>query len=40
VRSLGAWGAPTGIRVTIGTPEQNELLLTAVRKIASLSESP
>jgi histidinol-phosphate aminotransferase len=40
VRSLGAWGAPTGIRVTIGTPEQNELLLTAVRKIASLPESP
>jgi histidinol-phosphate aminotransferase len=40
VRPLGAWGAPTCIRVTVGTPEQNELFLSAVRKIAELSQRP
>ena len=34
VRPLGAWGAPTCVRISIGTPEQNEFLLAAVRKIA------
>jgi histidinol-phosphate aminotransferase len=34
VRPLGAWGAPTCVRISIGTPEQNEFLLNAVRKIA------
>jgi histidinol-phosphate aminotransferase len=33
IRALGAWGAPTAIRVTIGTPEQNERFLTVVRKV-------
>jgi histidinol-phosphate aminotransferase len=33
VRPLPAWGAPTCIRVTIGTPEQNQFFLGAVRKI-------
>ena len=33
VRPLGAWGAPNGIRVTIGTPEQNQFFLGAVRKM-------
>ena len=34
IRPLGPWGAPTAIRVTIGTPEQNEIFLAAFRKIA------
>lgn len=32
VRPLGAWGAPQAIRVTIGTPEQNEVFLRVFRK--------
>lgn len=32
VRPLTAWGIPTGIRVTIGTPEQNQRFLTALAK--------
>ena len=34
VRPLGPWGIPTGIRVTIGTPEQNELFIAALAKAA------
>jgi histidinol-phosphate aminotransferase len=30
VRPLGPWGIPTAIRVTIGTPEQNELFIAAL----------
>ena len=30
VRPLGAWGAPTSIRVTLGTPEQNHFLVQAL----------
>jgi histidinol-phosphate aminotransferase len=30
VRPLGAWGAPTSIRVTLGTPEQNKLFVEAL----------
>jgi histidinol-phosphate aminotransferase len=30
---LGAYGAPTAIRVTIGTPEQNEIFVNAFRKV-------
>src|SRR6266567_3363615 len=33
VRSLNGWGAPSCIRVSIGTPEQNATLLDAVRRI-------
>ncbi len=33
VRSLVPWGIPNGIRVTIGTPEQNELLVRALTKV-------
>ncbi len=33
VRPLGPWGAPNCIRVTIGTPEQNQALLQAVRRL-------
>jgi len=31
VRPLGAWGAPTCIRVSVGTSEQNEFLLSGLR---------
>lgn len=34
VKPLGVWGAPTCIRVSIGTPEQNQLFLDTVRKAA------
>jgi histidinol-phosphate aminotransferase len=34
VRPLGGWGAPTCVRVSIGTPEQNQFFLNAARKIA------
>jgi histidinol-phosphate aminotransferase len=33
VRPLGPWGSPTAIRVTIGTPEQNDIFLKAFRKV-------
>jgi histidinol-phosphate aminotransferase len=33
IRSLEAWGAPTAIRVTIGTPKQNDLFLRALKKV-------
>ena len=33
VRPLGAWGAPSCVRVSIGTPEQNQFLLSAMRKV-------
>jgi histidinol-phosphate aminotransferase len=33
VRPLGPWGAPSAIRVTIGTPEQNEIFLKAFKKV-------
>jgi histidinol-phosphate aminotransferase len=29
----GSWGAPTAIRVTVGTPEQNELFIKAFKKV-------
>jgi histidinol-phosphate aminotransferase len=36
VRPLNAWGAPNCIRVSIGTPEQNQSFLAAMRKIARI----
>ena len=33
IRPLGPWGAPTAIRVTIGTPEQNGIFLNAFKKV-------
>ncbi|HZQ22772.1 MAG TPA: histidinol-phosphate transaminase [Terriglobales bacterium] len=33
IRSLKAWGAPEAIRVTIGSPKQNEIFLAALRKV-------
>src|ERR1700692_46998 len=35
VRPLGSWGAPNCIRVTIGTPEQNQAFLQAARRFGS-----
>jgi histidinol-phosphate aminotransferase len=35
VRPLGHWGAPNCIRVTIGTPEQNQIFLGAMRRLGS-----
>jgi histidinol-phosphate/aromatic aminotransferase/cobyric acid decarboxylase-like protein len=32
VRALSAWGAPSAIRVTVGTPEHNRLFLAALKK--------
>lgn len=34
IRPLTAWGAPNAIRVSIGTPEQNESFLRAMEKVA------
>src|SRR5215470_9209569 len=33
IRPLAPWGAPTAIRVTVGTPEQNRHFLAAFRKV-------
>jgi histidinol-phosphate aminotransferase len=33
VRPLAPWGAPSAIRVTIGTPEQNHIFLNAFKKV-------
>lgn len=35
VRSLVPWGIPNGIRVTIGTPEQNERFMQVLKKVLS-----
>jgi histidinol-phosphate aminotransferase len=37
VRPLSAWGAPTCVRVSIGTPQQNQIFLDAAGKIAARS---
>jgi histidinol-phosphate aminotransferase len=35
IRPLGPWGAPRAIRITIGTPEQNQMFLQAFRKVTA-----
>jgi histidinol-phosphate aminotransferase len=35
VRPLGPWGAPNCIRVTIGTSEQNQIFLSAMRRLST-----
>ncbi len=40
IRPLGAWGISNGIRVTIGTPEQNERFLSAVKKVMAPAMLP
>jgi histidinol-phosphate aminotransferase len=37
VRPLGAWGAASCVRVTVGTPEQNRGFLEAVRRVGTAS---
>ena len=37
VRPLTAWGAPHAMRVTIGTPAQNQVFLAAFRKVFAVS---
>lgn len=37
IRPLGPWGAPTAIRITIGTPEQNGIFLKAFKKVMERS---
>jgi len=37
VRALGVWGAPNCVRVSIGTPQQNQFLLKAASKIVAAS---
>jgi histidinol-phosphate aminotransferase len=39
VRPLGPWGAPNCIRVTIGTPEQNQAFFDAMRRAGSASST-
>jgi histidinol-phosphate aminotransferase len=39
VRPLGPWGAPNCIRVTIGTPEQNQAFFDAMRRAGSASSA-
>jgi histidinol-phosphate aminotransferase len=36
VRPLTAWGSPQAMRVTVGTPAQNQMFLSAFRKIAAV----
>jgi histidinol-phosphate aminotransferase len=40
VRPLEAWGAPNYIRVTIGTPAQNQAFLKAARQLGSGNPTP
>jgi histidinol-phosphate aminotransferase len=35
IRPLIAWGAPSCVRVTVGTPEQNQIFLHAVERVAA-----
>jgi histidinol-phosphate aminotransferase len=40
VRPLGHWGAPSCIRVTIGTPEQNQTFLEAMKRMRQSQPRP
>ena len=40
VRSLVPWGIPNAIRVSIGTPEENEMFVTALKKVLGRVEVP
>jgi histidinol-phosphate aminotransferase len=40
VRSLAPWGAPNAIRVSIGTPEQNETFIRALKKLVRQAVTP
>jgi histidinol-phosphate aminotransferase len=40
VRSLVPWGAPNAVRVSIGTPEQNETFARALKKVVRQTVTP
>jgi histidinol-phosphate aminotransferase len=40
VRSLVSWGAPNAVRVSIGTPEQNEIFFRALKKLVRETVTP
>jgi len=40
VRSLTPWGAPNAIRVSIGTPDQNETFVRALKKLVRQTVTP
>jgi len=40
VRSLVPWGIPNAIRVSIGTPEQNEAFIRALKKVVRQTVAP
>jgi histidinol-phosphate aminotransferase len=40
VRSLVPWGTPNAIRVSIGTPEQNETFVRALKKVVRQTVTP
>jgi histidinol-phosphate aminotransferase len=40
VRSLAPWGIPNAIRVSIGTPEQNEAFVRALKKVVRQTVTP
>lgn len=40
VRSLVPWGAPRAVRVSIGTPEQNETFFRALKKVVRQTVTP
>ena len=35
IRPLAAWGAPTAIRISIGTPKQNQIFLQAFKRLTA-----
>jgi histidinol-phosphate/aromatic aminotransferase/cobyric acid decarboxylase-like protein len=40
VRSLAPWGAPNAVRVSIGTPEQNQTFIRALKKLVRQTVTP
>ncbi len=40
VRSLAPWGIPNAIRVSIGTPEENETFVRALKKVVRTAVTP
>jgi histidinol-phosphate aminotransferase len=40
VRSLVSWGAPNAVRVSIGTPDQNETFARALKKVVRQTVAP
>ena len=40
VRSLVSWGAPNAVRVSIGTPDQNEIFARALKKVVRQTVAP